>query len=73
VTGAQTFGAQAAGAQAAGAQAAGSQQPLPNRLAWALETQTTAKAATASAGNRIRRNMGGTPSLGKTVRDTHAN
>jgi hypothetical protein len=57
------------GAQAWGAaqQATGAQQPLPNRLACALETLTTAtKAATASADNKIRRDMGGTPLLGKT-------
>ena len=58
--GAQAFGAQAAGAQAFGAaQQAGSQQPLPsNKPAWALETLTTAtNAATANAGNKIRRYM----------------
>ena len=60
-----------AGSQAWGAHVAGSQQPLPKKLAWALETPTTAtKAATANAGNKIRRNMGGTPLLGKTLWDT---
>jgi hypothetical protein len=69
----QVIGAQVCGAQVCGAQAAGSQQPPPSRFAWALETLITAnKAATASAGNKIRRNMGGTPLLGKTLWDTHA-
>ena len=54
-------------------QQAGAQQPLPSKPAWALETLTTATmAATANADNRIRRYMGGTPWLGKTLWDTHA-
>jgi len=68
VAGSQACGAHVAGVQAWGAtQAAGAQQLSPSRLALALETLATAtKAATANAGNNIRRSMGGTPSLGKT-------
>jgi len=73
VAGSHALGQHVAGSHAWGAaQAAGSQQPLPNKLAWALETLTTAKAATANADNRIRRDMGGTPLLGKTKYGTHA-
>ena len=73
-TASQHFGAtQAAGAQAfTCSQQAGAQQPLPNKPAWAL-VLTTAKAATANADNKVRRNMGLTPLLGKTEWDTYTN
>jgi hypothetical protein len=71
--GAQQAFSQQAGAQAAGAQAFTASQQLPSRAALELVTLMAATTATTtSAGNKIRRYMGGTPCKEKTLWDTNA-